>query len=65
MFGRKRHISPYEVIKVQVGIISDGGESVGYTSAKEIVQTFADDHHIKNDMFPSINLGKEVIPSCV
>ena len=36
-FGRKRYISPYEVKKNQVDIISGGGKSVGYTAAKEIV----------------------------
>ena len=45
--------------KIQVDIISGGGESVGYTAAKEIVQTLADDQHIKNDMFSSNNGGKE------
>ena len=44
--------------KIQVDIISGGGESVGYTAAKEIVQNFADDQHIKNDMSPSSNGGK-------
>ena len=44
----------------RVDIISGGGESVGYTAAKEIVQNFADDQHIKNDMSPSSNGGKEV-----
>ena len=44
--------------KIQVDIISGGGESVGYTAAKEIVQNFVDDQHIKNDMSPSSNGGK-------
>ena len=46
-------------------IISGVGQSVGYSTAKEIVQTFADDQHIKNDRLYSSNGGKEVIPSCV
>ena len=50
---------------IQVDIISGGGDSVGYTAAKEIVQKLFDDQHIKNDMFPSINVGKEVSPSWV
>ena len=51
--------------KIQVNIISGGRESVGYTTAKKIVQKFDDDQHIKNDMLPSSNGGKEVSPSCV
>ena len=44
--------------KIQVGIISWGRDSVVYTVSKEIIQKFADDQHIKNDMFPSSNGGK-------
>ena len=33
-FGRKFYISPYEVKKIQVDIISGDGESVVYTAAK-------------------------------
>ena len=51
--------------KIHTDIISGGGESVGYTAAKEIFQNISDDRHIKNDMFPSSNSGKEVSPSCV
>ena len=50
---------------IQVDITSGGDESVGYTSAKETVQKFANDQHIQNDMLPSSNGGKEVRPSCV
>ena len=50
--------------KIWVDIISGGGESVGYTIAKEI-WNFADDQHIKNDIFSSSNGGKEVIPPYV
>ena len=46
--------------KIQVDIISGGQESVGYTAAKEIVPRFANDQHIKNDVLPSSNGGKEV-----
>ena len=31
---------------------------------KKFFQNFADDQHIKNDMFPSSNGGKEVRLSC-
>ena len=64
-FGRKRYISLYEVKKIQVDIISGSGESVGYIAAKEMVQKYADDQHIKNDMLPSSNGGKWVSASCV
>ena len=51
--------------KIRVDIINGGGESVEYTSVKEIVQTFADDQHIKKDITPSSNGGKEIRPPCV
>ena len=51
--------------KIQVDIISGGGESVGYTTAKEKNQIISDDQHIKNYMPPSSNGGKEVSPSWV
>ena len=43
---------------IQVDIISGCGESVVYTAAKEIIQKFADDQHIKNDIFPSSHGSK-------
>ena len=51
--------------KIQVNITNGGGDSVGYTAANEIIQTFADDQHIKNYMFLPIIGGKKVSPSCV
>ena len=51
--------------KIRVDIINGGGDSVGYTAAKEIVQTFADDQHIKKYIIPSSNGGKEIRPPCV
>ena len=51
--------------KIQVDIISGGGEGVEYTAAKENFQNVSDDQHIKNDMPSSSNCGKEVSSSCV